>query len=163
MQLPNKAKASIVAAALAMAGALAAKFEGTRYVAYKDPVKITTVCEGHTGPDIVPGKVYTPAECAEFKRKDMLVASAVVGRCISAELTVGQRAALIDFAYNVGPGAKGVKDGLCTLKSGAVPSIRRKFNAGDARGGCAEFPKWNAQKLPGIDRRRAEEMRACLS
>jgi lysozyme len=148
--------------ALALAGALASQFEGYRAKPYKDPVGIVTVCEGHTGRDIEQ-RVYSPAECAEFKRQDMLGASAVVDRCITGPLTVGQRAALIDFAYNVGPGAKGVKDGLCTLKSGKVPTIRRLFNAGEARVGCLEFRKWNAQKLRGIDRRRAAEEATCLA
>lgn len=152
-----------VTAAVVVAGSLASKFEGIRYVAYKDPVAITTVCEGHTGPDVVRGKVYSPAECAEFKRKDLLVANTTVDRCVTAPLTVGQRASLIDFAYNVGPGGKGVKDGLCYLKSGAEPTIRRLFNAGEYARACAEYPKWNAQRLPGITKRREAERLTCLS
>lgn len=161
--LKTKVLTSVAAAALVVAGALASKFEGMRYVAYKDPVRITTVCEGHTGADVVPGKVYSPAECAEFKRKDLLVANGVVDRCISAPLSVGQRAALIDFAYNVGPGGAGVKDGLCWLKSGKQPTIRRLFNAGLHEQGCAELTKWNAQKLPGITKRREAERTVCLT
>lgn len=156
-------KLRVAALALVAAGAIASKFEGIRYVAYKDPVRITTVCEGHTGPDVVVGKVYTPVECAEFKRKDLLVAGATVDRCITAPLTVGQRASLIDFTYNVGPGGVGVKDGLCYLKSGKQPTIRILFNAGSYVAACREYPKWNAQKLKGIDYRRAEEMRVCLT
>jgi lysozyme len=163
MGLKTRLAASAAAAALAIAGALAAKFEGSRSVPYKDPVQILTVCEGHTGADIVPGKVYSPAECAEFKRKDLAAAEAVVDRCITGELTIGQRAALIDFAFNVGPGRKGVKDGLCTLKSGAVPTITRLFNAGKGMQACAEFPKWNAQRLPGLTKRRAAEDATCRS
>lgn len=161
MALPNRAKAGVAAMALALAGAVAAKYEGMRPVAYKDPVQIVTVCEGHTGPDIVPGKRYSPAECAEFKRRDLLAAEAVVDRCVTAPLTIGQRAALIDFAFNVGPGGRGVKDGLCMLKSGKVPTMTRLFNAGRYAEACAEFPKWNAQKLPGITKRRAEEAKVC--
>lgn len=154
-------KSKVAALALVAAGAMAAKFEGIRYVAYKDPVRVTTVCEGHIGPDVIPGKVYSPAECAEFKRKDLLVASAVVDRCITAPLTVGQRAALVDFAYNVGPGGR-YKDGLCSLKGGRVPTIRRLFNTGQYALACKEFPKWNAQQLPGITKRRKAEEDSCL-
>lgn len=152
-----------VAASIAAAGVMASKFEGQRFTPYIDPVGILTVCEGHTGSDIVRGKRYTLAECNEFKRQDLIEAHATVARCITGPLTVNQRAALIDFAFNVGPGAAGVKDGLCTLKSGKEPSIRRLFNAGQATLGCLEFRKWNLQKLPGITKRRAEEERVCLT
>lgn len=164
MQPKTKALAAGVSLSLALAGALATQFEGYRAKPYIDPVGIVTVCEGHTGRDIVPGKAYTKAECAEFKRRDLLEASATVDRCITGELTPGQRAALIDFAFNVGPGGKGVKDGLCVLKSGKVPTVRRLFNTpGQQRVGCLEFRKWNLQKLPGITKRRAAEEATCLA
>lgn len=158
----QKSKIAAGALAIALASAGMAAHEGRLYTPYKDPVGILTVCEGHTGRDIEMRR-YTPAECNEFKRKDLLIASATVDRCVTGPLTVGQRAALIDFAFNVGPGGKGVKDGLCSLKSGAQPTIRRLFNQGQAIKACDEFPKWNAQKLPGITKRRAEERRLCLS
>lgn len=157
-------KTKITLLALVAAAAVVSGFEGIRYPAYKDPVKITTVCEGHTGADVIPGKVYTPAECAEFKRKDLQIALATVERCIKTDgLSVGQLTSLIDFTYNVGPGGKGVKDGICYLKSGAEPTIRKLFNAREYGRACAEFPKWNAQKLPGITKRRLEEKRLCES
>ena len=162
MAIKDKLVTAAVAASLVVAGALASKFEGIRFVAYQDPVAITTVCEGHTGPDVVRGKVYTPTECAAFKRADLLEAHSTVERCITSPLTTGQRASLIDFAYNVGPGGKGVKDGLCFLKSGAQPTIRKLFNAGEYSRACAEFPKWNAQKLPGITKRREAERLVCV-
>lgn len=161
--LKTKVASGAAVLALALAGTLVSKYEGYRSKPYKDPLGIVTVCVGHTGRDIVPGKVYSKAECAEFKRKDLLEAERTVDRCITAPTTVGQRASLISFTLNVGPGGKGVKDGLCTLKSGAQPTIRRKFNEGDYTGACNEYPKWNLQKLPGITTRRAEERRVCLS
>lgn len=156
-------KSKVVLAALVLAGGLVSTFEGYRATPYKDPVGIWTDCEGHTGPDVVPGKRNTPAECAAKKAADLEEARATVDRCITVPLTPGQYAALIDFAFNVGPGGKGVKDGLCYLKSGAQPTIRRKFNAGDYAGGCAEFNKWNAQRLAGITTRRAQETLVCQS
>jgi lysozyme len=156
-------KARLIALAFLAASPLILMYEGVRYEPYRDPVGIVTVCEGHTGPDIVWGKQYTKAECAEFKRKDMLAANAVVDSCITAPLTPTQRGALISFALNVGHGGKGVKDGLCRLKSGAVPTITRLFNAGQPIAACNELPKWNAQKLPGITKRREAERKLCLS
>lgn len=37
--------------------------EGVRHNPYKDIVGVWTVCYGHTGKDIIPGKTYTEAEC----------------------------------------------------------------------------------------------------
>lgn len=156
-----KSKAAVAVLALALAGGGLAKWEGDVRTPYKDPVGITTVCRGHTGSDIEQRR-YSAAECDAFDRKDLLAASAAVDRCITGALTVGQRAALIDFAFNVGPGKVGWKDGLCVLKSGTQPTIRRLFNAGQPLKACEEFPKWNLQKLPGITKRRAEERRMCL-
>lgn len=159
----TKIASALAAASMLVAVGIASQFEGTLYQAYYDPVGILTVCEGHTGPGIVVGKRYTRAECDAFLRKDMQTASAVVDSCITGPLTVNQRAALVDFAFNVGPGGKGVKDGLCSLKSGREPSIRRYFNAGNTAAGCAEFNAWNSNKLRGIARRRTEEARVCSS
>jgi lysozyme len=161
--IKTKIAAGVLAASIALAGALAKRFEGDIRTVYRDPVGIRTVCEGHTGTGLVLGKVYTDAECTAFKRQDLLNANAVVDRCITAPLTANQRASLIDFAFNVGPGGKGAKDGLCTLKSGAQPSIRRLFNAGQYTAACNEFPKWNLQKLPGITKRREAERKLCLT
>jgi lysozyme len=155
--------AAIAVAAILGAGALASQFEGMRYKAYKDPVKITTVCEGHTGADVVPGRLYTPAECAEFKRKDMLIASATIDRCYREDLPLGPRTALVDLAYNLGPGGKGVKDGVCFLRSGQQPRMRLLFNTGRYAEACAQIPKWNAQQLPGITKRREAERKVCVT
>lgn len=158
----SKVVAAVAAAALALAAGAAKHFEGLYQKPYKDPVNITTVCYGHTGADIE-NRVYTKAECEKLLEEDLKEAERTVDTCITAELTSGQRAALIDFAFNVGPGKVGVKDGLCVLKSGAIPTIQRKFNAGDYAGGCAEFDKWNRQKLRGLERRRNAEEALCLS
>lgn len=155
--------AGALATSLAVAGVLSARFEGDVRRVYKDPVGISTVCRGHTGTGLIPGKVYTDAECDAFERQDLLNANATVDRCITAPITVNQRAALVLFANNVGPGGKGVKDGLCMLKSGKVPTIRRLFNTGQYTAACNELPKWNAQKLPGITKRREVERKLCLT
>lgn len=156
-------KSKAVAAALVAAAGLCYQFEGTYLKPYKDPVGIWTDCTGHTGPDVQPGRLNTKAECEAKLQADLLEANATVDRCIQVPLTIGQRAALVDFAFNVGPGGRGVKDGLCYLKSGAVPTIRRKFNTGDYAGGCAELVKWNAQRLRGITKRRIAETTVCLT
>ena len=43
------------------------------------------------------------------------------------------------FAYNVGPGKRGKKDGMCVLKSGATPRHVRRLNAGQHALACSSL------------------------
>lgn len=43
--------------------------EGREHYPYKDVVGIVTVCDGHTGNDIVWGKYYSDKECDALTRK----------------------------------------------------------------------------------------------
>ncbi|EJI6591482.1 lysozyme, partial [Salmonella enterica] len=68
MALKTKVKALLAggAGAVAIAAAMLGGhdgLEGRRYEPYRDVVGVITVCDGHTGKDIVPGKHYTDAEC----------------------------------------------------------------------------------------------------
>ncbi|EFJ5655263.1 lysozyme, partial [Escherichia coli] len=45
--------------------------EGVSYIPYEDIVGVWTVCHGHTGKDIIPGKTYTEAECKALLNKDL--------------------------------------------------------------------------------------------
>ncbi len=153
----------IGATAIAGAGVFLAPHEGEKHRAYRDPVGIWTICEGHTA-GVKPGDVATRAQCAEYKRQDLEYAARVLQQCYpTAAFTHGNKVAMLSFTYNVGPGAKGVKDGVCTLKSGAQPRIRVLFNSGKNAEACNQLPLWNAQKLPGITKRRAAEREVCLS
>lgn len=63
-QLRNKIVAAITGAggAIAIATAMLGGhdgLEGRRYVAYRDVVGVLTVCDGHTGADIILGKRYS--------------------------------------------------------------------------------------------------------
>lgn len=136
--------------------------EGRVLKVYVDPVGVRTVCDGHTRTGLVDGKVYTPAECDAFLVGDFKDAVRTVESCITAPLNPNQKGALVDFAFNVGPGGKGIKDGLCSLKSGKQPRITRLFNEGQYAEACKQFPAWNLQKLRGIDTRRQKEMALCL-
>src|SRR5690606_2134125 len=101
-----KLKNAILLAAAGGASAIAAVLiqwhEGVRYVPYTDPVGVLTVCYGHTGPDITPGKRYTQAECEALLSKDQAVAEAAVDRLVRVPISKYERAALIDFAFNKG-------------------------------------------------------------
>lgn len=140
------------------------KSEGTRLTPYKDPVGVWTDCVGHTGPDVIPGKRNTPAQCLLKLEADLSEAARIVESCYPVNrMSVHEKASMIDMGFNLGPGGKGVKDGICWLKSGSKPRMRILFEQGRNAEACHEFPKWNLQKLPGIDTRRKTARDICLT
>lgn len=152
------AKAALVA--LIGAGAVAIvvpetqHWEGKRNKAYLDIAGVPTICFGDTA-NVRLGQVASDAECDERLHRQLLAHAGPVLKCVPA-LTrperLQQRAASVVLAYNIGTGA------FC--KSTAA----RRFNAGDWRGGCDAFLKWNKAKKNGVlqpiagltNRRRAE-------
>lgn len=144
-ELKNRLLLAIGAGAIAIAGVTVSWFEGTQYVPYKDPVGIWTVCEGITGPSVIPGKAYTPGECATLKNRELVKADAVIDRYVKVPLSETERAALIDFIYNAGPG------------NFSTSTLLRKLNAGDHVGACSEYKRWvyaGGRKFKGLENRR---------
>lgn len=151
------------AAGLLLAALLVVQWEGYSATPYRDAVGVLTVCYGHTGA-VQPQRTYTQAECAGMLASDLGEAWRTVQRCIDAPMTDYQAAALVSFAYNVGPGGRGVKDGLCWLKSGAQPRIRAYANQGRWDLACAQLPHWTlagGRPMRGLQRRRAAEQALC--
>lgn len=161
--IPESLKRKLIAAAsagaLAIAGVLVTHFEPgkVRGRPYIDPVGVLTVCDGHTGPDIDPKRIYTDAECDVWRDADLAIADAAVRRLITVPLNDWQRAALIDFTYNLGAGNL------------ANSTMRRKFNSGDYLGACAELERWVKGRvggvlvtLPGLVTRREVGKWVCL-
>lgn len=145
-----KALVAAGASAAVIAGALIQHHEGRRYVAYADPGNGTlTVCDGHTGADIVPGKRYTDAECDALLAKDTAIAEAAVDRLVTRPIGTLQKAALMDFTYNKGAGAL------------SRSTLLRLTNAGREDAACAEYRRWvnaGGRKLPGlVNRADADE------
>jgi lysozyme len=149
----------IRAAAAALAIAIAVPAEGLRRVAYYDPPGIFTVCRGHTGADVVAGKVYSLAECDQYLTDDMRKAVATVERCVPG-LPVQVLGAFADATYNLGP--KLVCD---TMHSTAA----RQLKSGNLHAACDQLLRWDKASiagvmvaLPGLTKRRQTERELCL-
>lgn len=146
--------------ALAVALAIAAPAEGMRQVAYTDPGGILTVCEGYTGKDIDPNKVYSIRECKALTDIRMREAVDTVERCVPGlpEHVLG---AFADAVYNMGP----------TIACNKEKSTAARMLAwGKIQEACGQLPRWDKTKiagvmvpLPGLTKRRNLEMRVCLN
>ena len=130
-----------------------AYWEGTEYKPYYDVVGVLTVCNGYTGPDIIPGKTYGKQECDSLLKKELTTHGMGVLKCTKVPLNQNQYDAYASFAYNVGVGA------YC--KS----TLLKKLNAEDYTGACNELLKWNmagGKVYKGLTRRREAERALCL-
>lgn len=131
------------------------KDEGLRYVGYLDLVNIPTKCMGDTK-NVVVGKRYTEAECRESLDKALVAHAAPVMACTPGLRRDGldnQRAAAVSLAYNIGSAA------YCRS------TAARLFNAGNIRGACDAFLRWNnagGRVIKGLTLRRQRERELCL-
>lgn len=149
-------KARLVAAAIMTISAggvgLVKQHEGKVNQAYLDPVKVVTVCYGHTATARM-GQVFSDEACEKLLRSDLQVAEAGVRRLVTVPLTQNTYDALVSFTFNVGEGNL------------ARSTLLKLINAGDYVGACKELPKWVYAKgvyLRGLAKRRADEMALCL-
>jgi lysozyme len=147
-----------VTLAVVLASALAVPAEGLRRVAYYDPPGILTVCRGHTGPDVIKGRVYSLAECEALLDQDMRKAVDQVERCVPG-LPPHQLAAWSDAVYNLGPTIVCRPD-----KSTAA----RLLKGGRLMEACDQLPRWDKATvagvlvtLPGLTKRRLAERDVC--
>lgn len=128
--------------------------EGRKYEAYKDVAGVWTVCDGHTGPDIIRNKRYSDQECDRFLWKDLQPAKRTVDRLVKVPLGEYQRAALYSFVFNVGSDAF------------SKSTLLRKLNKGDHAGACEEMRRWvyaGGMKWKGLQNRREMERSMCLA
>jgi GH24 family phage-related lysozyme (muramidase) len=120
------------------------------FEAYPDPATggdPWTIGWGATGADIVPGLVWTQAQCDARFARDLGRFAAGVARAIgTAPTTQNQFDALVSFHYNTGAIAKA--------------TLTRLHRAGRHAEAAAEFGKWvhaGGKRLNGLVRRRAAE------
>ena len=145
--------------AIALATAIAIPAEGLRQRFYYDPPGILTVCYGHTG-NVSKTKFYSLAECKALLDKDMLIAIEAVERC-QPGLPINVLAAFGDAAYNIGPKV------ACNTETSTAA---RLLKIGSYEAACKQLPRWDKARiagfmvsLPGLTKRRAAEMKLCLT
>jgi lysozyme len=130
---------------------------------YLDPVGIWTIGWGHAirlGNDFLRGSANRARARALYpggitmEQAEKLLQGDVLDKCrdveamIKVQVTDNQYAALVSFAFNLGPG---------NLQKS---TLLRKLNAGDFEGAANEFGKWNkagGKVLKGLTLRREAE------
>lgn len=155
--LRNKIIGVSAAGALAIAGALLGGndgLEGRKYIPYYDVASVLTVCDGHTGKDIIPNKKYSDAECDALLQRYLTPVQRTVDAAVKVPLSKYQKAALYSFTYNVGQSA--------FTKS----TLLKKLNTGDIKGACDELRRWTyagGKPWKGLQNRREIERELCLA
>lgn len=130
--------AAIVAVSGTLLAGIAA-FEGTEFVPYKDIGGVWTVCDGVTGPHVIPGKVYTRSECRALTSGAVARHGAEIRRCIGDEhLTQPIYEAVTSLAYNVGSPA------VC---KGSIPRLLR---AQDVTAACRKILEYDKVRINGV-------------
>lgn len=143
--------------------AMIKQFEGLETKAYPDPATggaPWTIGYGHTGNDVRPGTVWNQAQAEAVLRTDLARFEFLVSNALTTTVNQNQFDALVSFCFNVGPGKKGVKDGLLVLKNGNPSSLLRLTNAREFDAAARQFKYWDnaaGRKLRGLTRRRAAE------
>ncbi|BET63260.1 lysozyme [Yersinia pseudotuberculosis] len=128
--------------------------EGREYIPYRDVAGVMTICDGHTGKDIIPSKKYSDAECDALLQKDLAPVQRTVDAAVKVPLSKYQKAALYSFTYNIGQGA--------FTKS----TLLKKLNTGDIKGACDELRRWTyagGKPWKGLQNRREIERELCLA
>lgn len=116
------------------------KHIGTPYIDTNGKGQPLTVCNGVTGRGVVAGRYYTPQACYNLEKGRYIEAERSTRSLLRNYETYGPltKGALIDFTWNKGVGAL------------ATSTLRRKSDAGDKVGMCAEMPKWNKGTVNGV-------------
>lgn len=138
--------------AIAIAAVLIPTLEGVEYKPYRDVGGVLTVCYGHTGKDIIPGKTYSKSECDALLEKDLQPFARSVDRSVKVPANAYQKAALISFSYNVG------------VNAFEHSSLLRNLNAGKYAQACDGLRKWvyvDKVKVKGLMNRREVEREIC--
>jgi lysozyme len=132
--IPNPRSLTLIAGGITAALALIIpniqQWEGYKTRPYKDVGGVLTVCNGHTGPEVVV-RTYSQGECRAFLEKDVEIAAKGVLKITPSLFDKPYiLASAISFSYNVGLGTY------------SKSSVARDFNAHKYKAGCADLLKY---------------------
>jgi len=127
-------------------------YEGCKLEAYICPAGVLTIGFGHTGPDVIKGKIITADQAEKLLIADLVKYDADIARYVKVKLNQSQYDALVSFVYNLGARAL------------ATSTLLKKLNAGEFDAVPREFLKWDKARvngmykaLPGLTKRRKSE------
>lgn len=123
-----------------------------------DPPGVITWCFGRTNyddPTVKAGTKFTKAECEKLLDEDLPKYAAPVQQCIPSfdTLKPNVQAALVSFAYNLGPG---------TLCKSAVARYVNQGKIAKACNAMMPYVRANGVVLRGLVNRRNAERKLCL-
>ena len=152
---PNQKRGSALAIAGAALLTFVANWEGSETVAYADRLAygVPTVCNGHTGPEVKVGDVWSKERCDAILIKDIEQHGKGLLACTTVALNQNQYDALTAWAYNVGTGA------ACRS------TLVRLLNQGQYTAACNQLSRWNragGRVVRGLTNRREAERALCL-
>ena len=124
------------------------QFESCRLTAYYDLKGILTVGWGHTGPEVMPGLVWTQAQADAALLVDVQRVAQTVNTLVTISLTQNEFNALCDFAYNCGCTAFRNSTMLSLLNHEQYDLAAEQFALWDMAGG---------KVVAGLIRRRTAE------
>ena len=133
------------------------QFEGLRLKSYQDSAGYFTVGWGHknaTPPPCDDCTVFTADQAENVLNTDLEHVLSQIQGHIGVDLTDNQLAALLSFAFNLGPNA--------LINS----TLLKKLNSGDTQGAADQFLAWDRAGgvvIPGLARRRAAEQKLFLT
>jgi lysozyme len=128
-----------------------ARWEGFNPHAYLDTIAnppIWTVGYGHTG-GVKSYDAITKKQALGLLQRDLRSAASAVDKCVTRKLSVNQRAALISFTFNCGPGA--------LAQSTLLDRVNAHASASDIRAAFLMWTKAGGQTVQGLVNRRTAE------
>ncbi len=132
-----------------------ANWEGDEKVAYADKLAggLPTVCNGHTGPDVRVGDVWSKERCDAILVKNVQKHGEGLLKCVKVPINQNTYDALSSWTFNVGVGAA------------CGSTLVKLLNTGDLIGACNQLLRWNRAsgvEVRGLTNRRKAERELCL-